>query len=315
MKVAFEHVDIAQGCSVRVYHRRIQHIPFELHHHPEYELTLTLNSQGTRYVGDSVGSYTDNDLVLVPPDLPHTWSSSQAIAANQPQEAIVVWFEGEWIRRLVSCCPEYAVLLQLLRRAGCGLSFAADTGMQAGALRSSLLSSCPRQRLSGVLELLCLLADAPAQALASPGSFGPMSPGKPSGHQPERINRVLATMDTHFAEQLTPAHLARVGNLSVRSLNRYFQQHLGESVGQYLTRIRIGNACRLLLDTQLPVALVAAQVGYASLAHFNRQFRALKAITPARYRKAYAGGAAVESIPPLDTRPSSLEKRHAALRG
>lgn len=313
MKVAFEHVDIAQGCSVRVYHRRIQHIPFELHHHPEYELTLTLNSQGTRYVGDSICSYCDNDLVLVPPDLPHTWSSNQAIAANQPQEAIVVWFEGEWIRRLASCCPEYSSLLQLLRRAGCGLSFTAEIAVQAGVLRNRLLSLYPRQRLSAVLELLCLLADSPAQSLASPGSFGPISPGKPSGHLPERINRVLATIDTNFAEHLTPAHLARVGNLSVRSLNRYFQQHLGESLSQYLARIRVGNACRLLVDTQLPVAVIAARVGYASIANFNRQFRKLKAMAPAAYRKAFVEGATVGSVPSLDIRPSSLVKRRSVL--
>ena len=50
MKAAFEHVTFGEGCSVRVYHRQLQRIPFEWHHHPEYELTLTLGSAGKRYV-------------------------------------------------------------------------------------------------------------------------------------------------------------------------------------------------------------------------------------------------------------------------
>ncbi|WP_434628619.1 helix-turn-helix domain-containing protein [Chromobacterium sp. CV08] len=309
MRTAFEYIDIADGCSIRVYHRQLQRIPFELHHHPEYELTLTLNSQGTRYVGDSVCHYADNDLVLVPPDLPHTWSSKRAIVEHRPQQAIVLWFGGEWARRLASCCPEFAPLLTLLRRAGCGLAFAADAAARACALRGKLLSPQPRQRLSAALELLCLLADADAQALASPGAFQPPSPGRPSGHQPERINRVLATIDACFAERLTPGRLAAAGNLSVRSLNRYFRQHLGESVGQYLARVRIGHACRLLADTAQPVSAIAGHVGFASIANFNRRFRAMKSMSPAAYRKAFREGGQATDGQALDRRPLSLERR------
>ena len=48
MKATYEHVDFGASCSVRVYNRRLPRIPFERHHHPEYELTLTMNSQGKR---------------------------------------------------------------------------------------------------------------------------------------------------------------------------------------------------------------------------------------------------------------------------
>ncbi|MDC6128320.1 AraC family ligand binding domain-containing protein, partial [Burkholderia gladioli] len=85
MKPAYEHVDFGPGCSVRIYHRRLSRIPFEWHHHPEYELTLTLNSRGKRYIGDSVAAYGADDLVLVPPNLPHTWASNRSIDAAAAQ--------------------------------------------------------------------------------------------------------------------------------------------------------------------------------------------------------------------------------------
>src|ERR1700709_2572523 len=100
MKPAYEHVEFGGNCSVRVYHRRLPRIPFEWHHHPEYELTLTMNSRGTRYIGDSVSEYDAEDLVLVPPDLPHTWASNRSIEPSSPQVAIVIWFDGEWGRRM-----------------------------------------------------------------------------------------------------------------------------------------------------------------------------------------------------------------------
>lgn len=309
MKAAFEHVDIAQECSVRIYHRKLQNIPFEWHHHPEYELTLTMNSSGKRYIGDSIAEYADDDLVLVPPDLPHTWSSNHSMEPENPQVAIVFWFEGEWARRLASCCPEYEPLLRLLRRAGCGLAFDASMGAKVRERQDELLSTSARVRLAAVLDILCLLADAEAVTLASPSAFNKPLPGRPSGHQPERINRILATIDTRFAEHLTLDDLAAAGSLSVRSLNRYFQQHIGESVSQYLARIRIGHACRLLSDTTLPIAVIASRSGYPSVANFNRQFRKFKTMTPASYRKEFAGSTPDGHGVPLEQRPRSLEKR------
>ena len=56
--------------------RRLEHgIPFNWHHHPEMELTLTLNCIGQRFVGDSVSSFGDGDLAMVGANLPHTWTS------------------------------------------------------------------------------------------------------------------------------------------------------------------------------------------------------------------------------------------------
>jgi hypothetical protein len=147
MKPAYEHVEFGEDCSVRVYHRRLARIPFEWHHHPEYELTLTMNSHGKRYIGDSVSDYQAEDLVLVPPDLPHTWSSNKSIDAALPQVAIVIWFDGDWARRMADCCREYEPLRKLLRRAASGLAFAPPAGERVRTQLDSLLSNVPRYSL------------------------------------------------------------------------------------------------------------------------------------------------------------------------
>jgi mannose-6-phosphate isomerase-like protein (cupin superfamily) len=153
MKPAYEHVEFGDQCSVRVYHRRLPRIPFEWHHHPEYELTLTLNSQGKRYIGDSISEYQANDLVLVPPDLPHTWASNRSIDTSAQQVAIVIWFQGEWARRLADCCLEYAGLRKLLRRATCGLAFEGDASEVIQSRLDNLLSASPRVRLAAALDI------------------------------------------------------------------------------------------------------------------------------------------------------------------
>jgi len=56
------------------------------------------------------------------------------------------------------------------------------------------------------------------------------------------------------------------------------------SIGTYVTSLRIGDACSRLSSTTQPIQHVADAVGYASLANFNRQFRALRGMTPREYR-------------------------------
>ena len=310
MKPAYEHVDFGGDCSVRVYHRRLPRIPFEWHHHPEYELTLTMNSHGKRYIGDSVNEYEAEDLVLVPPDLPHTWASNRSIDPSSPQVAIVIWFDGDWARRMADCCPEYEPLRKLLRRAACGLAFEPPAGKWMRERLEQLLSSVARDRLGAALDVMCTLADAPGQPLASPSAFNEATTG-PSGHEPERINRVLSMIDAHFAEPLRLSELCAAASLSERSLTRYFVQHIGESVGRYITRVRIGHACRMLVDTSLPVAVIAARSGFANVANFNRQFRAAKQTTPAEYRRQFAaaGSPDKDAAARLTERSPSLQKK------
>lgn len=309
-KPAYEHVEFGADCSVRVYHRRLARIPFEWHHHPEYELTLTMNSHGKRYIGDSVNDYQAEDLVLVPPDLPHTWSSNRSIDSSLPQVAIVIWFDGDWARRMADCCREYEPLRKLLRRAACGLAFEPPAGERMRSRLEQLLSTAPRERLSAALDVLCTLADAPGHPLASPSAFNQTNAG-PSGHEPERINRVLSMIDARFAEPLRLSELCEAASLSERTLTRYFVQHIGESVGRYIARVRIGHACRMLGDTSLPISVIAARSGFANVANFNRQFKAAKQTTPAEYRRQFidAGALVKDTANSLTERPPSLQQK------
>ena len=129
--------------------------------------------------------------------------------------------------------------------------------------------------------------------------------------KPERINRVLSMIDARFAEPLRLSELCAAASLSERTLTRYFVQHIGESVGRYITRVRIGHACRMLVDTSLPVTVIAARSGFANVANFNRQFRGVKETTPAEYRRLFAaaGSSEKDAAARLTERPSSLQRK------
>src|SRR6478752_7549547 len=97
MKPFLERLALPDGASWATLNRRLDgEIPFQWHHHPEFELTLTLNSRGQRFIGDHIGSYDDGDLVLVGPNLPHSWCSAAKIEEAAPHVALVMWFLPQW---------------------------------------------------------------------------------------------------------------------------------------------------------------------------------------------------------------------------
>ncbi len=62
MKLLFEKRIVPDGASWKLTHRILEKgIPFEWHYHPEFELTLTLNSTGHRFVGNHIEAYQDGD--------------------------------------------------------------------------------------------------------------------------------------------------------------------------------------------------------------------------------------------------------------
>ncbi len=225
MKPQFEHVTIPKGCSIRVLNRRIPEIPFEWHHHPECELTLTLNSRGLRFIADHIGAYDSHDLVLVPPGMPHTWASTTAIDESSPHVAIVVWFTEPWALQIADACPEYSSLRKLLKRATGGLSFPTSAGEMMESRLPGLLSNSSRDRLRTALDVLTDLAEMEAVPLATPQKAARITVDESA-----QLKRILDLLHERFAEPIRMRDLCAAGNMSERSLHRLFVRHLGQNM-------------------------------------------------------------------------------------
>ncbi|APA67889.1 helix-turn-helix domain-containing protein [Janthinobacterium sp. 1_2014MBL_MicDiv] len=283
MTPLFEQVTLPAGHSWGLLWRELDTIPFIWHYHPQFELTLTVNARGQRYIGDHLGDFEPGDLVLLGPNLPHTWSASERIDSSRPMLAVVVWFSLEWVERLAASFPELHSLRHLAARAGPALHFSPATSARSAARLLQLNGLPVPQRLPLLLDVLLeLAADGEARPLASMAQ----APRHADGPQ-KRMESVLDFMHAHFREDIALDTLARKAALSLGAFHRFFKRHAHCTPGDYLARLRIGRACQQLIESDLAIAVIAQEAGYRNLAHFNRQFRAAKQATPRAFRRQY----------------------------
>lgn len=100
------------------------------------------------------------------------------------------------------------------------------------------------------------------------------------------IKEAMDYIDQHYNEGLTLKIVAQVVHLNPSYLSTLFKEELKISFVEYLTRVRIQQAKRLLLTTDLNVTEIAEAVGYQTPKYFNKVFREFEETTPGAYRKS-----------------------------
>lgn len=92
-----------------------------------------------------------------------------------------------------------------------------------------------------------------------------------------------------FQERLRISEVARAAHLSEFHFCRVFREHTGYSVSRYIAHLRLRTSLELLRDPKIPLAEIAASLGFCSQAHFTTAFRSVFGLTP--------GAARAEGLP------------------
>ena len=101
-----------------------------------------------------------------------------------------------------------------------------------------------------------------------------------------QISRVVQYIQTHFGEPLLVNELAGMAGLSPYQLGKRIREIFKITVGQFIQKVRMENAMRFLQETDLPIAQIALECGYADQSAFTRQFRLVARVTPSACRSA-----------------------------
>jgi AraC family transcriptional regulator len=100
-----------------------------------------------------------------------------------------------------------------------------------------------------------------------------------------QLVRVRELLEHRLAEPLPLADMAAVAGLSVSQFCRQFKTRVGVAPHQYLLRLRVDTACRMLRDRETPIAVVATRCGFSHQEHLTRVMRRQLGTTPAAIRR------------------------------
>ena len=255
------------------------------HFHPEYQITLVIESRGYRLVGDNIAPLRPGDLVLVGSNLPHVWQQEQGGRgeAGPGVHAIIVRFLETFAGKDFLEIPEMKPILHLLRRSARGLEVTGATRQAIAEKMQCLANASGLERISELLSILSALARSNELKPVASTGFVPVLNG--SDH--DRMERVCNYINGHLEEVIDRAAVAREAHLSDGAFSRFFKLRTGKTLPRYINELRVGRACRLLAESEAKIIDIAMECGFANVANFNRRFLEIAGLTPHDYRRQF----------------------------
>ena len=101
----------------------------------------------------------------------------------------------------------------------------------------------------------------------------------------DRLQQTISYLRDTTIETITVEKLEAISNFSYRNLQRVFKARFQESIGAYLTRIKIEKAAKLLLFSNDTIKNIAYQVGYSDVQALSKAFKKYTGISPTQYRE------------------------------
>ncbi len=287
MKLTFKKSDRKPGNSFLVRRDTIPCIEQNWHFHPELELIYFMRSTGTRYVGNSIGSFEPNELYLIGSNVPHLFTNEREYYQNEGVDEgidiIVVKFEPDFLGSEFLSLTETHKIIKLFENANRGIKFSKPITYLAHNYLVGLVGSEGLSSIIGLLKILDILSVSE--------TFTPLCSEDIShsykNDEKERMSEILNYLNQNYEKRIELSDLASIAHLTPNSFCRYFKNHTRKSFAQYLSEIRINRACKLLIEGELQISDICYQVGFNTFTNFNRHFKSIMKTTPTEFMKRY----------------------------
>ncbi|NRF40164.1 AraC family transcriptional regulator [Pedobacter foliorum] len=259
--------------------------PTPWHYHPEYELVLVVKSSGMRTVGDHNEHFTDGDLVFLGPNLPHSYQNDAIYYRDDSSlkaEAIVIHFKEDFLGKDFFNLPEMIQVVQLFNKAKYGIKITGNTRQQISDIMLQMHTVTGHKKILQLLSILEILSNSDEIELLS-------NPGFVQQHlvsDDDRITKVHEYIMKNFQKDISLSEVAEIANMSIPSFCRLFKSSTRKAFSNFVNEIRVGHACRLLLEDRESIAQICYKSGFNNMSNFNRQFKRLKERSPLQYRQS-----------------------------
>jgi len=102
-----------------------------------------------------------------------------------------------------------------------------------------------------------------------------------------RMGDVFKYVSENYGSDITAYDMAELCNMSYSYFSRSFKKIMKKSFSEYLTYVRISEAEKLLITTDMNITEIAMQVGFSTSSYFIQQFKNIKMISPKQFKKNF----------------------------
>ena len=249
---------------------------FHYNWHKEIEILCVLNGQVEVCAGGRVYNLDADDLLLINANVGH------ATLSRAPDSAIMLLrISPSFLKK---ACPDFEHTEIRL----------CSNGETRGEMRFAELRRCM------ALMLLAQLSDGPLRVFAFDSALYTLAwtllrefpPRRQDGtlysdkDDEQHVHEIIQFLEEQYREKISLQEIAERWKYSSTYASQLFKEYVGINFYDYLTRIRLRQATRMLSETDMRVLDIAAESGFQDLKSFNTKFREIFGRSPSDYRKS-----------------------------
>lgn len=248
-----------------------------LHQHEEIQISLILQGEGTLIVGDSVRRFTKNNIFVIGSNLPHVFKSNPRATKTSLMHSL--FFSKSSFGQHFFTLEELMKLQPFFYRARHGFIINSQTS-NALTLFKKLENTSKFNRFVIFLKLLNIASQCQYEPLSS---F--IYNKKYTDNEGYRMRNIFEFTINNFQNKISLNTVSEVANMTKNAFCKYFKKRTNKTYFQFLNELRVEQACKLMVSNpDYTITQIAELSGFNNISNFNRQFKAIKKITPSSYR-------------------------------
>jgi len=264
--------------SFLVFDRVKDDFDFPHHFHPEYELNFIYNGPGVRrVVGDSLEEIGNIELVLVGPNLNHSWELHNC--KSKEIHEITIHFHNDLFDNRLLGRRIMKPLKNMFERSAHGILFSEKIATE---IKPKISKLSKIDSIDYFIELISILHDLDTSR--NQRLLSTYTSNNKNFENSEQIRIIYDYVQENYHNKISLAEISELVNMSQVSFNRFIKKRTGKTFVEYINDTRIGYASRWLIEKELSVAEIAFKCGFNNIANFNRVFKKSKKCTPSQYR-------------------------------
>ena len=275
-------VQKGSGHSFSARHDLVPYVNNRWHYHAEVELIHFKKGEGTQFIGDSIKRFKSGDVVIVGSNMPHYWRFDDSYFEGNTDVRVAHFSESFWGPSFLNL-PENNTLKTILEKAKRGLQIKGKPRQAIAELLELLISASGPKRIVLLIEALTRISEC--RQLIPLSSIGFRPDFNESDN--DRINDIYEYSIRHFREKIPLETIAEIANISPNSFCRYFKSRTGKPYSKFLIELRVGHACKLLIENNECIKRVCAESGFNNFASFYKCFKAITNKSPLAYQKEF----------------------------